>query len=165
MSSGWGKIDEAKEGSGIFLKIESGKSVQFAIVGEPHGYYQCYPDKREFLEPVPGASFRFKLNVAVLENGVFTMKILNQGITVGKTLRKFIQKLGPDQLFEVEREGSTKDNTVYHIIPLGKISPEQMSQIKALKPHPLASTAKDDKSDTSFNTNEYDAPHHAEGNY
>lgn len=163
MSNGWGKVDTAKEGSGLFLKLESGKSVQCMVVGEPYGFYQIYPEKKEYADWVPGSSFRFKINVAVLENGAFTMKIFNQGVTVAKTLRKFLQKLGPNTLFEIEREGSGKDDTVYHIIPMGPVSPEQLEQVKKLKSHNLMGK---EQGDTSFDTAAMDAERDAEqGNY
>ncbi len=140
MGNGWGNVDKAKEGNTLFIKLKDGESIQCVPCGEPYTFYQAFQDKREFQDYVDGASFRFKLNVAVLENGAFTMKILNGGVKLAKSIRKLLQKLGPNTLLEIEREGSTKDNTTYHVIPMGQVSPEQLKTIASLKLNSLQST-------------------------
>lgn len=135
----WSKIDNAKEASGLFIKLKSGDSIDGVFVGEPYCYYQVFGEKAEHIDSVPGSSFRFKINVAVAQNGGFTMKILNGGLRMAKSIRKLTSKVGFEQLFQIEREGSGKDDTVYHIIPLGKLTPQQVEMVKKLKKLDLAS--------------------------
>ena len=152
MGNGWKKIDDAKEGGGFFIKLKNGESIEGLFRGEPYCFYQIFEDKKEYSERVEGSSFKFKINFIIKEKGAYVPKILQQGVTLAKLVRKYTNECGMDTLFKIEREGSGKDDTTYYLIPKGPVLPESLKQINAVKLLPLQKS----EDDTSFNPEEYE---------
>lgn len=153
MGLGWEKIDSTKESGGVFIKLKDKESVEGVFRGEIYWFYQIFKDKKEYQEWVEGSSFKFRINFIVKENGAYVSKILQQGVTLAKLIRKYTQECGMNTLFKIEREGSGKDDTTYYLIPKGPVSPEDLKQINAVKHLRLQKSSEDD---TSFNTEEFD---------
>lgn len=112
-----------------FLKLEDGGFAKGVFVGDPVDFKKAFkPDE----EP----KFRFMINFVVLENGVYTAKIFEQGISVYKSIRKF-SEIGYDlskTMMVISRSG-TGTNTEYTIMPApdGALSPEEAAQVQAVK--------------------------------
>jgi hypothetical protein len=144
--SGWNKIDKASEGGGggVFIKLKDGDSVEGVFQGEPHCFYRIYGDKAmaEHENYVEGSSFRFKINMLVKEGDKFEPKILEQGTKLAKRIRKYTQEYGMDYVFKVEREGSTKDNTEYHLFPKRAISASEKEELEKIELWPLEKKTK-----------------------
>lgn len=138
---------EGGNGSGVgkddFVKLKDGDSVKGVFVGDPVHWYQIFnPGGRPTVVPqfTKGGSFRFRINLVVVENGTYVAKVFEQGKTVWDALNS----LEEDYKFEnfvmkISRKGSTKDDTVYSVIPApgGELTPEQKAKIAAVKLHPL----------------------------
>jgi len=141
--SGWGKLDEQEGGGGgLFIKLKDGESVEGVFRGEPHCFYQIFKDKREYENYVEGSSFRFKLVMIIKENGAYVGKILQQGVKLGKSVRLCTQECGMDYIYKIIREGSSKDDTIYQLIPKRALTESEKSQIEAVEIPSLKSTRK-----------------------
>lgn len=136
--NGWDKFNEAVEkDNGVFVKIKDGEAIEGVFVGEPHVYYGKFKDQNEYSEWQQGLSFKFKMNFLSLENGSFTSKILQGSKTVGKRLKYLFENSGQDSVYRIAREGSGKDDTVYHIDFKSKLTEEQSKKIKTIELHSL----------------------------
>jgi len=147
---GWDEIDKAKSGGGMFVKLKSGESIEGVFRGEPYCCYEKFKERQEYATYVEGSSLKFKINFIVKENGSYVAKILKQGMTLAKQIRKLTLECGMDTLFKLEREGSGKDDTVYYLIPKGPVAPTSLQHIDAVPLLPLVANKESHEDDLSF---------------
>lgn len=142
-----GKSDDG--GPSPFLKMKDGDVVRGVVAGDIHETYQkwvggkaaeCAPDE-------PGASIRFKVNLITDENGGLVAKIWGFGILVYNQLKDINDEYPLETTkIKVSRQGSTKDNTSYTILPLvsakDKLTDKQLEKIKSIDLHKLVAKPK-----------------------
>lgn len=130
--------------SGSFLKFRDGESKRLILRGEIHDFYkkwvsgkgiECAPDER-------GAARRFKVNAILEENGELVAKVWEFGITIYDQLRGINEEYPLETTkIKVTREGSTKDNTSYTVLPLvsekDQLSPKHLEKINSIHLHEL----------------------------
>lgn len=135
MPTGWDNVDKTVKNipSGSFIKLKSGESIKGVFRGEPRCFFSIFNDKTEYEAYVPGSSFRFKIPFVVKENGAYVAKIFSQGKRFWEMLKKCKEKYGLDKVFEISREGSTKDDTVYSLLYEGDLSKDELEQIGKVK--------------------------------
>jgi hypothetical protein len=138
-----GSRDEG--GPSSFLRLKDGDVVRGIVVGDIQETYkkwvngkgvECAPDE-------PGAGLRFKVNIIVDENGGLVAKIWEFGITIYNQLKDINDEYPLETTkIKVSRQGSTKDNTSYTVLPLvsakDKLSEAQLKKINAIDLHELA---------------------------
>lgn len=128
-------------GSGSFLKIGDGQSVNVVFRGEVAKFWQTWPmggTKQIFNEPTAGASMRFRVNVVVHENGAFTAKVWEFSPTVSNTLHEISKDLDLSKSkCKITRMGSGK-KTQWIVIPLGPVDKKAMQAIEAVELLPLS---------------------------
>lgn len=141
--------------SGIFIpKMGNKQTIQGVFAGTAYYFWNNFNAKDKIpYEGCPkrpdGYSFRFRINLIVKENGAWTAKIWensgtvnNQLLDLKKTYKKFLE-----MIFTITRNGTTKDDTRYAILPLvdEPLTESDKKQIAAVKLHDLKH-----KEDTSF---------------
>ena len=162
------KFDTNYEGGsgGIFLKLGDGEAVTGVFRGEPFDWRQHWLNGKGIACTGKGcqhcetdkASFRFKINFVVNENGAMTPKIFESGWGFYESL-KSLQETG----YNLERttvrlhRSGLKTDTKYTVVPVpnGEINDEvegQISQIKLLdlKPKNLDQAMDQAASDKSW---------------
>lgn len=131
--------------SNNYLKFVDGETKRLVLRGDIQEFYkkwvngkgvECAPDE-------PGAGLRFKVNAIVDENGGLVAKVWEFGITIYTQLRDIHTEYPlPETKIKVTREGSTKDNTSYTVLPLlnakDKLSEKQLEKIAAIDLHELS---------------------------
>lgn len=129
---------QAKEsqGGGVFLKVTETPTV-FVPKGDAYVYYQNFTTKQISEVPFTGGSWKFKINVAILENGKWVAKILNGGSTLAGQISQHMKKFGKGNAFAVHKKGKLKD-TEYFVMYEKKLDSEDIEQIKALRNFDLA---------------------------
>lgn len=141
------KFDQTpKGGSGEstkFIRLKDGQSVKGVLRGDIHTFYQKWEAGKTIpcSEDDEKASFRFRVNMVVSENGSFSPKILEMGSTVYKAL-KDLSESGWDlekQAIEIKRKGSGLSDTEYTtmVLPNGRVSPEMEQQLSGVQLHNL----------------------------
>lgn len=102
-----------------FLKLKDGDSCIGVFRGEPHEFYEIFK-QGEVPPGTKGASFRFRINFVMREGSAYVAKVFQNGITAYKTLQHLNQEYDglENVVVKITRTGSTKDDTVYHVLPL-----------------------------------------------
>lgn len=131
-------------GSGSFLKVDDGKSVNVVFRGDVLKFWYTWPDggtKQIFSEPVAGCSLRFKANVIVHEEGKFVAKLWEFPKTVNNMLYEISQEVDiTTTKCKLTRKGSGK-KTQWIVIPLGPLDAKALKQIDAVELLPLEAPA------------------------
>jgi hypothetical protein len=136
--------------SGTFLKLKAGESARGIFSGDPYEFKvhwnagkttPCLEVNCPQCNAGNKSAFRFTINVIVKENEAYVAKIFEQGISVYDAL-KSLHEGGYDlekHVMKISRQGSTKDDTTYAIVPLpnGQINAEMALKLKDVKLHPL----------------------------
>jgi hypothetical protein len=130
---------EMPTGGGIFLKIGDGESVRGVPCGEIHAHYQIYDPatktSRVAQEGDPGAKLRFRMNMAVEEDGEMVMKIYEFGLMVYNQLKAINDEYPLEETkIKISRQGEGK-KTEYLVLPLlgkDKLTPQQLAKIQKL---------------------------------
>ena len=111
--------DTPKKTNLSFLKLKDGESATGVFRGEPHEFYEIY---QQGVVPAgtKGASFRFRINFITREGSSYVAKVFQNGVTVYKTLKHLNEEYEglENVVVKVSRTGSTKDDTIYHVLPL-----------------------------------------------
>lgn len=138
---GWTESTKAAEesGGGMFLQLKDGETKQVVIMGEPVHFFQIFGDQREYQTKVPGASFKFKVQVVESIGTKLEGKLWSGGKTIFERLVYLHQHMGgiSDKLILVARKGSTKDDTTYNIDIKATLSSDQLTKVKAVKLSPM----------------------------
>lgn len=129
------------------IKLKAGESIKGVFMGEVHEFRQHWADNKPTLCPGQNdcskcangekPSFRFQINLVVKENDAYVAKVWEQGWTVFLAL-KSLHEGGYDlekYLMKISRTGSTKNDTVYSIVPVpnGLLTPAQLKEIAQVK--------------------------------
>lgn len=146
-----------KSNSQNLLKLKAGESVKGVFRGDPYEFKQHWEGGKPTLCLGLGmcpkcetgenkALFRFHINIIVKENGESVAKVWEQGWTVFLAL-KALHEGGYDlekYLMKISRTGSTKNDTVYSIVPVpnGLLSPVQLKELDSVKLIDLATGEK-----------------------
>lgn len=130
-------INKKSSGSSDYVKLIDGQSIICVFLGEPLVMYKIYKDPVEYQNYVQGSAFRFKLNVALLENDKFSLKLMENSKTLLKSIHACIKRYGQNYLYEISREGKERTDTMYHVMPVGPLSPEQQAEVNKIKPYEL----------------------------
>ena len=124
----WEVAAKASESSGSnasYIRLKAGEFVECVFRGAPYTFYQKFKDVNEYSEPGEGRSLKFRINVIVKEGNVYVAKLFQQGGTVLKDLIAARNEYGLDCIFKIKREGSTKDDTKYHILFKSNLTDDQ----------------------------------------
>lgn len=159
-------MEPREEGGGNFLKLKDGDQVKVVFVGEIFEFYQSWPfggEKQIYDKPTAGACPRFKVNLALIENGKLTIKIWEFGLPIYIQLGD-INEVYPLEKTKIQltRRGEGK-KTTYAILPLIKdaISYKLSVDIKGLKLNVLGQQPKTSteqiENDTPWPTSENDS--------
>jgi hypothetical protein len=130
--------------TGMFLRFAPGETKRLVLAGEISECYkkwvggkgiECAPDD-------PEAGLRFKVNAIVDEDGALVAKVWEFGITIYRDLAAVHSEYPlTETKIKVTREGSTKDDTTYTILPLlnakDKLNDKQLEKIAAIQLHDL----------------------------
>lgn len=114
--------DDVSEGKGSgmpFIKLKSGESIVGVFKGDPYEFYQVWETKQIVPKGTPKSAFRFRINFVTKEGANYVAKVLEQGTTVYNQLRDLNQHYPLEEtVVTISRQGSTKDDTRYVILPL-----------------------------------------------
>ena len=152
-----GRFDRTKEEydrndaeSGTYFKLADGQKMLVAFLGNPHNR-SVYWDGSTYQPWTPDCgkpkSLKTSMNVAVFtaQDGQPVLqgaRILEQSKTFFRDVMKLDSKYGVDnKIFEVEREGSTKDDTKYFILPEYDIDDTLRRKLAGLQLYDLAASA------------------------
>lgn len=152
-------------GPSPFLKMKDGDVVRGVVVGDIQETYkkwingkgiECAPDE-------PGAGLRFKVNLITDENGGLVAKIWEFGILIYNQLKDINDEYPLETTkVKISRQGSTKDNTSYTILPLvtakDKLTDKQLEKIKAIDLHKLVASKPKNYAPTSARPPGEDVP-------
>lgn len=129
---------QAKEagGSNIYFKVTDTPTV-FVPRGDAYSFYQNFATKQLSETPITGFSWKFKINVAILQDGVWQSKILQGGSTLAGQIAQHMTKFGRGHAFAVHKKGKMKE-TEYFVIYEKKLSENEMMQVDSLKQYGLA---------------------------
>ena len=148
-------LGSSGDGGGSFIRLKKdGESVKGVFQGNPYDYKQHWGDNKKTICIGMGCAlcragdtprFRFRINFIIKENGAYTAKIWEQGITAYKDLsglNKTLQEEGyklDEYLVKITRSGLGKEDTSYPIIavPGGALDAVRVSEIKKVKLLPL----------------------------
>lgn len=139
----WQTVDKILENMGSggsdYIKIPPGGTIRGVFVGEPACFYKKFQDRVESPVFIEGANFRFRTNFALLQdNGTFTMKILEGGKKTLKIVAAVIKKYGTAVIFEINREGKGKEDTVYHVLFDRKLNGKEEEELSKLEQFKVA---------------------------
>lgn len=111
--------DTPKKTNLSFLKLKDGESAIGVFKGDPYEFYEIY---QQGVVPAgtKGASFRFRINFITREGASYVAKVFQNGVTVYKTLKYLNEEYDglENVVVKISRTGSTKDDTIYHVLPL-----------------------------------------------
>lgn len=129
-------------GGGKFLKIEIGHSVVGVFRGEPHIFYQKWPrngTKETSDLPKPGFDPRFKVNFVVFEDGKFTSKIFEYGVSVNNQMAAINDSCDIDQIKCSISRVATGKGSNYMVLPVLKepLSAKALAEIEKVLLHDL----------------------------
>lgn len=117
------KSEPATEGgSGIFLRLKDKESVTGVFRGDLHEFSTLWKDGKSQVVPdgTPKASFRFRINFILSENGAMVSKIWEQGATNYHKLKELHDEYNLEKTYvKITRHGRGLD-TEYSILPLVK---------------------------------------------
>jgi len=110
------------DGGGLYIRLKDGDSVEGVFRGVARDFHTVWKDGKteEASEGAPGASFRFKMNLVLKENGVLVAKIFEGGWKVYEqlvTLEAAKYDLDRTTVL-ISRKGSTKNDTKYTVMPV-----------------------------------------------
>lgn len=133
----WGKYSKkTKGGSGPYVKLGSGDSITFVVVGKPHETHKLFPEgggKPQDVKPgTPGADFKIILHV--FDTAEKTSKILQLTRTTFTRLDERIGEFGVDHTFRIKRTGTTMTDTRYEVDHIGETPSTVLSMARAEDP-------------------------------
>lgn len=140
----WKKV--GSQGMGKFISLKDGDAIEGVFWGEPYTYWRTYPDKTEYSDWAEGRRFNFKTNFIVTEEGERKAKILQGSKTFYNSICDVLEEYGQDSVFKIKRSGSGKDDTRYSVLHKGKLSVNQVVEIKKVRLEELSSGRKRDES-------------------
>jgi hypothetical protein len=126
-----------KKGNSGFLSLKDGESVKGVYRGEIHEYRVKWENGKYVEVPETDSSRmnRFKLNFITFREGKFIALVHEFGVTIYDQLASIHSEYDLQSTkVKVSRQGSTKDDTVYHVLPLLKepLSAALLEQIEAM---------------------------------
>lgn len=132
------------ESGGKFLKFKSGESKNVLLLGDIYEFHQIFDDKERksrLVSPnTKGAKPRFRINVAVNEDGEMKVKIFEFGLQIYNQLAALQEDYDlSTTVLKVSRQGERLD-TEWLLLPLPpKAQPTeaQLAKIKAMDLHIL----------------------------
>jgi hypothetical protein len=136
----WDEIEERKEGSGskMFLRLKDGEFVEGIFAGQPFKLYNDFKKKEYYDTWAEGRNTRYRINFIVGDEA----KIFETSFTTMSTIKAMVNEYGQDYVYKIKRSGSSKDNTVYHVLPKEKLAPTALKIIKDIKLNNLKPTSK-----------------------
>jgi hypothetical protein len=145
--------DTNNAGSKDYLKLKPSEPTRGIFMGDPYEYRIHWVNGKTVNCESPNgcaqcdlgnrSSFQFKINVIVKENEAYMAKIWQQGITVYNALKALHADYNLEKhVMKLTRNGTTKDDTTYSIIPVkdGQINIEMAGKLKDIKLHNFGNT-------------------------
>ncbi len=150
MSMKFEKFESKPKGegsSGAYLRLKDGESVNGVFKGDILKFWQVWPkggDKQIFVEPAPGASPRFKVNIVVHENGEFVAKVFEFTKSISSQLADLQEDYDlSNTKVKITRRGEGTA-TVYSIIPSkDQPTPSQLKIINSVQLNALSVSTKE----------------------
>lgn len=141
----FGATPQTGGGSKDFLSMKDQETVSVVVRGNPHEFYSKWENGKssEVPEGTAKASFRFRINVVLQENGAMTPKIWEQGATVYNALKELHEEYDLTKtVLKIKRDGIGMD-TSYSLLPGKKeLTKEQVDKINQI---PLLALKKETK--------------------
>lgn len=128
----WEKMKERSENKN-FIKLKDGEEVQGVFAGEPYTFYKKFKDQVEYADWADGRSWKFRINFIVKGDNGYEAKVLEGGSTICDQILAAKEEEGLDAIYKIKRKGSGKEDTVYTVHFKGKLTPEQIEQMKGVK--------------------------------
>jgi hypothetical protein len=144
----------SKGGGKNFLRLKDGEHVVGVFRGSPHTFYQHWEQNRGVLctrnqggcdlcKEDKKASFRFRVNLVMMEEGKFVAKIFEGGAKVYDALTGLNSECDlATHKVKISRAGTGPQDTVYTILPImkdGVVTKEVLKQIEAVQLNALES--------------------------
>lgn len=133
-------IKTDKKGSGNYLKIAPDTEVTGVLRGEVYKYFETWNGGKSTSHEhyVDGAQTKFSVNLIVYKEKEFKPYVWRFGITVNNLLAKIAEKTDITKTkINISRTGSTKDDTVYTVIPIGAVTDAVSKQLDKVPLHML----------------------------
>lgn len=138
------ELNETSNKSGTnskYGKLLAGESVTGFLMGKPRKFYKIFGKKEEVGEGTAGANLQFEINVVSLQNGAYIPKIYTWGRAVFKRIKELSENgyVIEKTLIKVSRAGSTKEDTVYSVVPLPMTMTDELwEQLRNVKLYDLS---------------------------
>lgn len=158
----------ASEASKDFLRLKDGESVKGVLRGEPFEFKQhwvgmhtevCKGEQCSNCKAGNKASFRFRINFIINDNGRYSPRILEQGWNLYKSLNNLNTDYDLEKhIVKLTRHGAGKNDTTYAVIPVpnGIITEEILNQIAPLKLLDLTKVGGEAAAETFADTAKYE---------
>lgn len=158
------KLREHQKSSGggnLYVKIGDGESLTVVPRGEIFGFRVNWDGGKavEIPEANPANFNRFKMNVIVSDNGVYSARIWEFGIVIYNQLAAYSEEMDLTKTkIKVSRKGLSKA-TEWLLIPLGPVKSTEIVNIESVKLNILGSRAENDYQydRTPYNNREADS--------
>lgn len=142
-------------GGGNYLRMKDGDSFKVVLQGDPYEFSTLWEQGKSRVVPdgTPKASFRFRINAVLKEDGKYVAKIWEQGARVYKALKALADDYDLSQtVLKVTRSGSTKDDTSYAVVPMpGGVDSNVQREITKIKLHDLVDKSNGAADEALFN--------------
>jgi hypothetical protein len=114
--------------------------VKGVFLGEPEAFYVVWDGQKSTTvsKGTPAAKFRFKINMAIQENGVMAVKIFEQGAKFYNQLKALHEEFNLETTFiKITRVGTGTD-TVYTAMPTkDQVNAQLHAELAKLELHDL----------------------------
>lgn len=128
---------------GDFVRLKDGDKVHLAFPRPPFAYRQVWnkrENRSEIYDPEvhdgvkPTGRFAFPVFEPVAGKAEYTPKIFDASGETYDAIKKARKKYGARYLYEVERTGSTMNDTKYTVMPERELKPKEIEYLRGLEP-------------------------------
>lgn len=139
------KSDQGEGGTNRYLRLKDGDAVKMIPRGEIFEFYSVFGTKGDVPAGTSGAKKKYRMNVVVLEEGKFVMKIFDfngplydQFVEINKFCEENKQDITKTKV-RVSRKGAGKSDTTYMALPLTNepLTAAIIQQIESIDLHDL----------------------------
>lgn len=132
----WPKLEGGRKD---LVKLKDGNSITGVLRGDPYLFRTHWEEGRSSTCTGEGCAlckagnksrFRFRSNFITSVNKALTAQVLEQGYDIYVTIQAYSETCDlSNQLVEIRRKGSGKNDTTYLFLLKGALTPEQVAKI------------------------------------
>ena len=140
----WPKLEGGRKD---IVKLQDGNGVVGVLRGDPHLFRVHWVEQRTRVCTGEGcetcglgnkSKFRFRSNFIVSINKTLTAQVLEQGFELYSTIQAYSESCDlSQQLVEIRRKGSGKNDTTYLFLLKEKLSADQLAKVNDVALIPL----------------------------